>query len=202
MSVLPPLSEFVKFVGLMVQMQDSKEYTEESELNIKTLNNKFVNQFWIFASEFRMLLQQCEFIKIDYERLVDYVKELEGELDEQKQQNIQLDRKFNTERKKSESVQKKLNYTLEMLESEQKARRETEKVLELERKEKYEANYLQGYVETPPDALRRHQTQTTHNIFEFPDLTIQLEQTEYDLLRCKTSQVSSLPSRSTRREFT
>lgn len=49
---------------------------------------------------------------MDYQRLIDEARELQGQLDEQTQQTIAIDRK--------------LNYARKMLESERKARREAE----------------------------------------------------------------------------
>lgn len=51
-------------------------------------------------------------MKMDYQRLIDEARELQGQLDEQTQQTIAIDRK--------------LNYARKMLESERKARREAE----------------------------------------------------------------------------
>lgn len=49
---------------------------------------------------------------MDYQRLIDEAKELQGQLDEQTQQTIAMDRK--------------LNYARKMLEQERKARRDAE----------------------------------------------------------------------------
>lgn len=49
---------------------------------------------------------------MDYQRLIDEARELQGQLDEQTQQTIAIDRK--------------LNYARKMLESERKARRDAE----------------------------------------------------------------------------
>lgn len=62
-----------------------------------------------------MFLHQYEIMKMDYQRLMDEAKDIQGQLDAQTQQTIAIDRK--------------LNYARKMLESERKARRavETEK---------------------------------------------------------------------------
>jgi hypothetical protein len=51
-------------------------------------------------------------MKMDYQRLIDEAKDLQGQLDEQTQQTIAIDRK--------------LNYARKMLETERKARRDVE----------------------------------------------------------------------------
>lgn len=124
-----------------------------------------------------MLLRQCEFMKIDYARAW-----------------------WITLKSSRESWISKSSKLLSPIESSTVLLRCGSR--NKKRKEKYEMNYLKRNVETPPETLRRHQTQTAHHISDFPDLTIQLEQIEYEVLKGKLSQVSSEPSRSTRREFT
>lgn len=63
-------------------------------------------------SEFLLFLHQYEIMKMDYQRLVDEARDLQGHLDDQTQQTIALDRK--------------LNYARKMLECERKARRDAE----------------------------------------------------------------------------